>query len=779
MLIRTLREVTPRAVVWRAQRSYFAADTSTCVVMGPMEQRNEVANAGGTTTNGDDGDGGQSYRVRLSGYLKGRPLSINSLLHIGGVGTGRIVKAWKSTNPLLLSSGAPSSASRSSASSSLAQDIMVAQVLLGTSTIDDGQSSTLINNALEADPGKQDSLVLESSHDALLGEQTWPSDAEMDHDDENNKAAEHSSGDREKAGVGSSNKLSGVVLGKLKDQMSSYQADWFRDEEGNLVDIPMRDEEREQEEEERKGGEKEEDEDGSSIGDDDIDDGLTLGAATFATAKSQRAKAEEGDAAFPDEVDTPHDVSARSRFARYRALQSFRGSPWHPQENLPSDYARIFQFENFAGVQKSALAESKTVEHMQMMALLRNKQQQQQQQKKSKILSRSKRSTSVSNADAMSMAVEEEEEEGEGHTEGEDAGSGIEMRIESDAKAVAVAAGHSSHPLLVAGTEEYIRAGQYVSFEVADVPASIVERIQAYGFLSCWGLYPHENKLSVLHSFVVKHTAAGGASSTSTISASATVATATAGKDDDSIKSKDELLFMMGFRSFVAKPIFSESNLNCDKHRFERFLQADRFCMASCYGPVCMSTGSTPLLVFKRTSHCDNNINSSSNIHSHNHSHSNDMMGNHHNSNPLAPAAAAAAFAPESDDMKAPPLPLLAGAAKHSAAGWQLVATGSLHSVEPDRIMLKKVVLTGFPIRVRKKFAVVKHLFYDPQDVRWFKPAELATKWGLRGHIKEPVGTHGLLKAQFSGPIKQNDTVMLVLYKRVYPKLPYHGLQVQ
>lgn len=56
------------------------------------------------------------------------------------------------------------------------------------------------------------------------------------------------------------------------------------------------------------------------------------------------------------------------------------------------------------------------------------------------------------------------------------------------------------------------------------------------------------------------------------------------------------------------------------------------------------------------------------------------------------------------------------------------------------------------------------------QDVRWFKPAELVTKWGIRGHIKEPIGTHGLLKAQFGAPIKQNDTIMLILYKRMFPK---------
>ena len=36
-----------------------------------------------------------------------------------------------------------------------------------------------------------------------------------------------------------------------------------------------------------------------------------------------------------------------------------------------------------------------------------------------------------------------------------------------------------------------------------------------------------------------------------------------------------------------------------------------------------------------------------------------------------------------------------------------------------------QVILTGHPIRVRKKFAVVKHMFYDPMDVRWFKPAEM------------------------------------------------------
>ena len=65
-----------------------------------------------------------------------------------------------------------------------------------------------------------------------------------------------------------------------------------------------------------------------------------------------------------------------------------------------------------------------------------------------------------------------------------------------------------------------------------------------------------------------------------------------------------------------------------------------------------------------------------------------------------------------------------------------LLSAGSLRSCNPDRIVLKKAVLSGYPVKVNKKKAVVRWMFHNREDIQWFRPVDLWTKHGRRGQIK-------------------------------------------
>jgi pre-rRNA-processing protein TSR1 len=71
---------------------------------------------------------------------------------------------------------------------------------------------------------------------------------------------------------------------------------------------------------------------------------------------------EKEDIDFPDETDVPTDVAARERYQKYRGLKSFRTSPLDPKENLPTDYAKIFQFENSKRTRKVVFSKHTGIE---------------------------------------------------------------------------------------------------------------------------------------------------------------------------------------------------------------------------------------------------------------------------------------------------------------------------------------------------------------------------------------------------------------------------------
>jgi len=61
-------------------------------------------------------------------------------------------------------------------------------------------------------------------------------------------------------------------------------------------------------------------------------------------------------------------------------------------------------------------------------------------------------------------------------------------------------------------------------------------------------------------------------------------------------------------------------------------------------------------------------------------------------------------------------------------------------------------------------------MFFNKEDVLWFKALKVWTKKGRTGYIKESLGTHGYFKAAFDGTIDPMDGVGVSLYKRVWPR---------
>ncbi|OWK14530.1 hypothetical protein Celaphus_00000847 [Cervus elaphus hippelaphus] len=538
MLLRQLSNQKQRHLAFRDRRAYLFAHAADFV---PSEENDLM----GT--------------LKISGYVRGQALNVNSVLHIIGHGDFQMKQIDAPVDPFPLNPRVI----RSSKDSGTAMEIC------SSDAVADMEEDPKV--LMKADPDRQASLQTEVIPDPMEGEQTWPTEEELSeaHD---------------------LLKESSKVVKKVPKGTSSYQAEWILDEDGEsggegdeYDDIEH--ENFMEEESQDEGSEEEEEEEcetmtiGESVRDDLYDEKVDEEAEEKMLEKYKQERLEE---MFPDEVDTPRDVAARFRFQKYRGLKSFRTSPWDPKENLPRDYARIFQFQNFINTRRRIFKE-----------------------------------------------IEEE----------------------------------------VEGAE----VGWYVTLHVSEVPVSVVEHFKRGTPLIAFSLLPHEQKMSVLNMVVSRHPG-----------------------NTEPVKAKEELIFHCGFRRFRASPLFSQHTA-ADKHKFQRFLTADTALVVTVYAPITFPPAS--VLLFKQ------------------------------NSNGM-----------------------------HS-----LIATGHLLSVDPDRMVIKRVVLSGHPFKIFTKTAVVRYMFFNREDVLWFKPVELRTKWGRRGHIKEPLGTHGHMKCSFDGKLKSQDTVLMNL----------------
>lgn len=500
-------------------------------------------------------------KLKLFGYVRNGTLSPDDLLHVVGWDDYQIEKIEILADPMPM-----------------------------RSTKDSEMS---LATALVPDPMKQENLDQENELDPMEGEQTWPT-------------AEELAAEAEKRNIKR-------VIKKLPPGTSAYQGAWIPEEEEILSDTDSNESgDSDVEIDDAESPLKELDSDNDAMSDaqsehetiqtetnavmdvEEYDKNHTVEKERNILEKIKEARMEE---MFPDEVDTPLEMPARVRFARYRGLKSFRNTEWDPQENLPPDYSRIYQFQNFQQTRRRVLNEV------------------------------------------------------------DDNGA---------------------------------QPGKYVCVHLKEVPKPMIAyfEINQQQPVLAVGLLKYERKMSVMN-FVIKKVPNCPLK--------------------EPIKSKDELIFYTGFRKFKSRPLFTNHGL-ANKFKYERFFRDDAAMVATTYAPITFPPA--PVLVFK-------------------------LM---------------------------------------DTGEKILVASGSVLDSNPNRLIIKRIRLSGHPFKIYSKNAVIRFMFFNAEDILYFKPTELVTKYNRRGHITEPIGTHGHMKCVFDKKIKSDDCIFMNLYKRVYPKWTYQPI---
>ncbi|KAG0054160.1 hypothetical protein BGZ83_011856 [Gryganskiella cystojenkinii] len=553
-VLRMIANQLPKTIAWRDTHSYMLAE-SVAFESNPSDP------SVGT--------------LRVTGYARGTHFNANRLVHLQNFGDFQLEKI----------TSAPITHRAVHVNSMDAE---------GTETVLDAPIAEL-----------QDDLAAENEPDLLGNEQTWPTEEELMEAEERVKNLDPSERPEQSFNSVAPKK----AIRRVPKGTSNYQAAWIidsdhesddeNDEDDMEEDDHMDDDDlpsaRDNNEDSGEEYEDLEDEAEDVAEDKDVyeDELEDEEEARQYAAYLEREKENRDDMEFPDEVEAPTDVAAQVRFARYRALESFRTSPWDPYENLPLDYGRIFQFENFR---------------------------------------------------------------------------------------------RTKHRVMNQAKEGGVLPGLHITLHIANVPAAIMDTYSAARPFIVFGLLQYEHKMGVINIVVNRNS-----------------------EYDGVIKAKDPLVLHCGFRRFVVRPIFSQNSRNGkgtnNVHKSERFLQHGRSTVVTVYAPI--QFGNLPVVLTKDT-----------------------------------------------EDVNAP----------------ALVATGTLMDADPRRIIAKRIILTGHPFKVHKRTATIRFMFFNPDDIWYYKSVELRTKHGRTGHIKESLGTHGYFKAQWDQQISMQDTVMMCLYKRVYPK---------
>ncbi|KAG7199466.1 hypothetical protein KM043_014092 [Ampulex compressa] len=227
---------------------------------------------------------------------------------------------------------------------------------------------------------------------------------------------------------------------------------------------------------------------------------------------------------------------------------------------------------------------------------------------------------------------------------------------------------------------EGYRPGMYVRVEVETVPCELINHLDPRYPLIIGGLLHGEENIGFVQTRIKKHR-----------------------WYPKILKSRDPLIFSIGWRRFQTLPIFSKLEDNL-RSRMLKYTPEHVACIGHFWGPI--TPQSTGVLAVQDVA--------------------------------------------------------------TRTPGFRIAATGSIVELDKSTQIVKKLKLTGVPMKIYKKTAFIKDMFNSALEVAKFEGAKIKTVSGIRGQIKKPANKpEGCFRATFEDKIVLSDIVFCRTWYRV------------
>lgn len=227
---------------------------------------------------------------------------------------------------------------------------------------------------------------------------------------------------------------------------------------------------------------------------------------------------------------------------------------------------------------------------------------------------------------------------------------------------------------------EGYRPGMYIRLELEAVPCELITHLDPTYPIIVGGLLHGEENIGYVQARIKKHR-----------------------WYSKILKSRDPLIFSVGWRRFQSLPIYSKLEDNL-RHRMLKYTPEHVACISHFWGPI--TPQSTGILAIQDVASRE--------------------------------------------------------------PGFRIAATGSIVEMDKSTHVVKKLKLTGVPMKIYRKTAFIKDMFNSALEVAKFEGARIKTVSGIRGQIKRAVAKpEGCFRATFEDKIMLSDIVFCRTWYKV------------